>query len=199
MSIKEEIQHVKEELSTEEQFFEQAVKVERFYKRYKAQLIAGGVLIVAGVIAYAASEAMERGRVEAVNAAYVLLQKEPDNAEAAAVLNEKSPALYDARQLSQALQSSDLATLNALQYSTVPEVADVAAYQAASLETESNSSIKAYASRPDALLGDLARIDEAVTLFKTGKIKEAHQRLRMISEESEFHTLAQSLMHYGVQ
>ena len=46
MSLKDNIEMVKEELNSEEKFFERSVITERFVKKYKNAIIASVVVIV---------------------------------------------------------------------------------------------------------------------------------------------------------
>ena len=53
MSLKEELEMVKEELSSEEKFFEKAVITEKFVKKYKPDIYEKDYPIFDGLISYA--------------------------------------------------------------------------------------------------------------------------------------------------
>lgn len=198
VSLKENISMVKEELSTEEQFFEQAVKTERFVKKYKTPLLAAVavvVLAVAGTMAYDAYAASKR---TAANEAYLTLQQDPSNAQAQATLKADAPMLYSAWQMAAALKAGDVKALQALASSVSPEVADVSAYEAAAREKDA-AALDAYAYRQNAFYKDLALIDEAVLLMHEGKLEAAHQKLRSVNADSPVAPLAEALAHYGVK
>ena len=198
MSLKENISMVKEELSTEEQFFEQAVKTERFVKKYKKPLIAGVVAIALAVVGTVAFDAYTASKRDAANGAYLTLQNDPQNARAQETLKAYAPLLYDAWRMSEAVKTGDKATLQALAASGAAEIADVSAYEAAALE-KAAAALDGYANREDALYRDMALVDEAVLLMQSGKIDEARQRLKMIEENSPLAPLAAALAHYGVK
>jgi hypothetical protein len=198
VSLKENISMVKEELNAEEQFFEQAVKTERFIKKYKKPLIGVVGAIVLGVVVTMALDAYTASKRDAANAAYMTLQNDPLDAQAQQTLKADAPLLYDAWKMSQAIQNADTAALQALSKSAAPEVADVSAYEAAAL-AKAPASLGGYASRLDSIYRDMAIVDEAVLLIHAGKSKEARQRLRMIDAESPLAPLAEALSHYGIQ
>ena len=50
MSIKENVDYVKEELNSQEKFLESFVKGERFYKKYRTLIFASIAIIVIGAI-----------------------------------------------------------------------------------------------------------------------------------------------------
>lgn len=189
---------VKEELSTEEQFFEQAVKTERFVKKYKKLLIGVVALIVVAVIAAMAFDAYKGSKRSAANTAYMTLQNDPLNTAAQETLKADAPLLYDAWRMSRAIKSNDPAALQALTASASPIVADISAYEAAALE-KNQAAVDKYAYGQEAIYKEMALVDEAVLLIEAGKTAQAHQRLKMIDGESPLAPLAEALSHYGVQ
>jgi len=198
VSLKENISMVKEELNTEEQFFEQAVKTERFVKKYKKPLlaaVAATVLAVAGTAAYNAYGASKR---DAANAAYMTLQTDPANAAAQATLKADAPKLYAAWMMAEAIKNGDVKALQGLASSPAAEVADVSSYEAAALAKNAEA-LGSYSYRQGALYKEMALIDEAVLLMQSGKSDEAHRRLQMIGEQSPLAPLAEALSHYGVK
>jgi hypothetical protein len=50
MSLKDDVSRIKEELSTEEQFFTSFFKVEKFYNKYKIAIFATIIIVVAAII-----------------------------------------------------------------------------------------------------------------------------------------------------
>jgi len=189
---------VKQELNTEEQFFEQAVKTERFIKQYKKPLLAAVAAIVIAVIGTMVYDAYAASNRTAANEAYMTLQKDPQNAQAQQTLKANAPRLYEAWQLSKALNDGDTKALASLNGSASAEVADVSSYEAAA-RAKDTAALDAYAYRQNAFYKDLALIDEAVLLLKAGKTEEAHQRLKMVDTQSSVAPLAEALAHYGVK
>jgi len=90
LGIKENLQAVKEEISTEEQFLEGIIKTERFFKSKKRYFIGAVVAIVLGVGIYATQTMLEQSRLKSANEAYMLLLKDANNAQALSILKEKN-------------------------------------------------------------------------------------------------------------
>jgi hypothetical protein len=198
VSLKENISMVKEELSTEEQFFEQAVKTERFVKKYKKPLIAAVAAIAVAVVGTMAYDAFAASKRAEANAAYMTLQKDPQNQAAQQELKANAPLLFDAWTMAQAIKGGDVKTLQELTSSASAEVADISAYEAAAIAKNAKA-LGSYTYQQDAVYKDMALIDEAVLLLQSGKTAEAHRRLQMIDSESPLAPLAAALAHYGVQ
>ena len=198
MSLRENVEMVKEELNSEEKFFENAVKTEWFVKKYKTLLIGGIIVIVLAIGANIAYDAKVHSDVERANSALRLLNADGSNEKAQTELKSLNPDLFDAWQLSQALKNSDTEALASLKDSKAIAVGDIARYQNAVL----NKDIKAledYSMAPQAIYKDLALFELAVLLIREDRVDEAHAKLQSIAKESPLYRYAQPLMHYGVK
>ena len=197
MSLKENIEMVKDELNSEEQFFEKAVQTERFVKKYKKPLIT---LVAVAILAVGVSSAytlkMQNDK-DAANTALNVLMINPNDTKAKETLKSINPKLFDVWSLSQALKSKDKEALKFLESSKALVVADLAEYELAALESDKNR-LQSYAQKSDALYKDLALIEAAVLMMENGEKKEARAQLSMIDINSPVYELAQSLAHYGV-
>ena len=103
VSLKENIEMVKNELNSEEQFFEKAVQTERFVKKYKKPLIG---LITAAILAIGTGSAYDiytQNKIDQSNAAFNVLMADPDDQAAQEQLKTLNPKLYDVWALSKAL------------------------------------------------------------------------------------------------
>lgn len=197
MSLKENIEMVKNELNSEEQFFEKAVQTERFVKKYKKPLIG---LITAAILAIGTGSAYDiytQNKIDQSNAAFNVLMADPDDQTAQKQLKTLNPKLYDVWSLSKALKSKDQETLRTLQSSKALAVADLAAYELSAIEEDAEG-LESYAQKSGALLKDLALIEAAVLLMEKGDVKSAKEKLSMIDINSPLYESAQSLAHYGV-
>ena len=197
MSLKENLNAVKEELSAEEQFLESVIKAEGFWKKYKKIIIT---LVVVALLAIAAKLIMDylhHSAVVASNEAYEKLIKNPNDKDALNLLKEKNPRLYEAYQFSQALKSNDIKAIESLK-STLsdPYLKDLASYQIDSL---SQKGLDEYGAKESALLRDLAIYQSGYLLMKKGKIKRAKEKLNQVSKDSPLYGLAKNLSHYKVQ
>ncbi len=198
LSIKENIEVVKEQLNQEEKFFEQAVRTERFVKKYKTPLVvtvSAIIVIIAGLAIY---NVLEENKIEKANVAFNILSKNPTDQAAANDLKSLAPALYDAWTLSTGSKSKAIDVLEKLTNSQATAVADIAIYQLAALKKDAVA-LASYTYMQDAIYKDIAVIEEAVLLIESEKIDEAHQKLGTISEESPAYKISRLLLHYGVK
>ncbi len=198
MSLKENIEMVKNELNSEEKFFEKAVQTERFVKKYKKPLIG---VITAAILAIAAGTAYNittQNKIDQSNAALNVLMADANNQAAQEQLKTLNPKLFDVWSLSQALKSKDQEALRQLQSSKALVVADLAEYELSAIQ-EDEAGLQKYAQKSSALLKDLAVIETAVLLMDKGDKASAQAKLSMIDINSPVYQLAQSLAHYGVK
>lgn len=198
MSLKENIDMVKEELNQEEKLFETAVKTERFVKKYKMPLISVVVAVVVVLIGNSIYQANVSSSITASNEAYLTLLTSPEDTQAAKTLQDNNAALYDAWKLSTALKAKDEASLETLTSSSSDVVADLAKYELAAMQKDKKA-LNEYALKQDAILKDLAILNEAVLLMQEGKTEEAQARLKLIDEKSSLQKVVTLLQHYGVK
>lgn len=198
MSLQENIQAVKDGLNSEEKFFENAIRTERFVKKYQKPLIASVVAVVLGVSGYVGYGMYSQGQTVKANEALSALLLNPSDATALKTLGESSESLYDLYRLSKALKTSDVKTLGELKGSKSLEVADIAAYENVSLSSDMKG-LETYSKRQDGLYRELASISLAVTALQKGDATTAQQQLLAISQESPLYGVAQNLNHYGVK
>lgn len=198
MSLKENMEALKEELNSEEKFFESAVRTERFIKRYQKPLMAGVaalLLFAGGAIAY---QAYANSKIESSNAAFNTLQSNPTDAEALETLKNDNPKLYDLWLLSQAIGKNDTAALESLKHSDALGVADIAVYEAAAIKKDKGA-LEGYTKMQGALYKDLALIELAVMALQQGNVEEAHKKIALIPEDSPMYAVGRSLSHYGIK
>lgn len=198
MSIKENIQTLKDELSAEEKFIESAIRTERFVKKYQKPLMASVIsllLAVGGAIGY---QAYDQAKIENSNVALSALLLNPENKEALKNLEKENRSLYELYTLSKAIRSSDVKTLQSLVQAKSPEVADIATYETAVLMKDQKA-LENYAKKQDAIYQDMALIEMAVMLIQKGDTASAHSKLELIKEDSAMYSTAQTLSHFGVK
>lgn len=198
MSLKENMEALKEELNSEEKFFESAIRTERFVKRYQKPLIAlvaGSLLAVAGAIGY---QSYTNAKIESSNAAFNVLLTNPTDKTAEETLKNDNPELYDVWKLSRSVANSDVSALEGLKNSQAFGIGDIASYEAAVIKGDTGA-LEQYTKKQGALYKDMALIELAVTLIEKGDVKTAHQKIGQIDENSPLYQVAQALSHYGVK
>lgn len=94
LAVKENIDYIKNEISSQEQLLESAIKSERFFKRNKKSFIAAGIVIIIALAGYSISNALQEASKAEVNKAYNTLINHPDDSNAKQILISKNPSLY---------------------------------------------------------------------------------------------------------
>ena len=188
MDLKSGLNEVKQELSSDEKLLEQAFHLERFFKKYKKVLILIATLLVLAFIGYKINEYLVNSKLEKANSALLELEKNPKNKEALEQLKEANPKLYALYNYSVSANSEDKEGL-----SKVPRVdeflSDVAPYHISVLDRAPKDSI---------YYKNLALIQKAYLLIKSGKKSEAKNILMQIPKNSALAPVARLLEHYTI-
>jgi len=198
LSLKENMDMVKQELNSEEKFFEKAVITEKFIKKYKNLLISSVVIVIALVTANIAYDINSAKKITEANNALAKLQKDAKDTTASAELQALSPELYDVWRFSKAMVTKDLLILKKLQNSKALLISDLSKYELAQDE-QSVKALDSYALMQDAIFKDLALVQSAIILMNKNKVDEAREKLSSISSDSPLAKLSKALMHYGVK
>ena len=198
MSIKNDIDMVREKLNSEEKFFEKAVITEKFVKKYKKFLIGTLVTIIVVVAANIVYDINKEYEVKEVNKALIVLSEDAQNSEALHTIKSISADLYDAWIYSNAVAKKDMLSMKELTKSSSMMVADLASYEVAQ-DAKDAKLLDKYAAKKDAVYKDLALVQSAIIYMSKSDIQEAHKRLAQISPDSSLRNVANALMHYGVK
>jgi len=185
VSLKENIDYVKQEISTEESFMESFFKIEKFYKRYKTTIIIVVAIVLLGTIGYSTSNYITlQNKIEA-NKIFNQLLENPNNNEALAALKEKNPKLYNI-----ALFMQDSSTTNDMEY-----LKELSLYSQA-IKEENVDKLTSVTQSQDFLLKDFALFNKALILAQKKQFKEAKNSLQEIPLNSNLNVLVQMLEHY---
>jgi hypothetical protein len=195
LNLRDNISMVKEELNSEEKFFEKAVMTEKFLKKYKKVMIASAAVVALIIGANLIYDVNEKSKTTAANAALSKLQADATNVAALKELKELSPNLHDVWIYSQAVAKKDLEAIKGLKSSNALIVSDLAKYESAT----DAASLEDYASKQDAIFRDLALVQSAVMLLNENKVDEAKSKLLKVSKDSSLSKMVSALMHYGLK
>lgn len=192
MSMKENVDFVKQELSNEEKFLEGFVKIERFYKKNKKLILALLVLVVLAAIGYTVKQNIdEKNRLKA-NLAFDKILKNHDDKQALETLQQTNKKLYDvALYLKASHEGKDAKNIN------VPFLKQLAQYENA-LKNKNIPQLNTISMEKDFLLKEFAIFNKALLLANEGKYKEAKTALKLIPQTSKAYELATLLNHYLV-
>ena len=198
MSLKENISMVKEELNSEEKFFEKAVITEKFVKKYKNLMITTVVAIIIVIVANVVMDSNKTAAVEQANQTLATLEANPSDENAATSMKTLSPKLFDVWSYSQAVVNKDIEAMKKLQNSKAMLVSDLASYEVASQSGDS-SKLNEYSMKQGAIYKDLAVVQSAIILLNKNEIDKAHNELKKVSQDSSLSKIVLALLHYGVK
>lgn len=189
MSIKDDLQSVKKEINTEEQFLESFVKVERFFKKYKMLIIGVASLVVVGFVAINVSDYLKAENKKEANIAFNKVLENPNDEAAVAVLKEKNHKLYEISLYLQAQKANKVANVN------IEFLKELSSYQKA-LKEQNVEALNTVSMKNDFLLKEFALFNKALILSQNGKYKDAKETLRLIPQTSKVYELVKLLNHY---
>lgn len=191
MSIKENLQVVKEEISSDEKMLESVFRIEAFIKKYKFLFIA---LIVAGLgwIAWLyASDYLKEQKAIKSTALMEKIQSNIKDENAWNELKKENAPLYEMMRFSYAIKNNNTQELEQMKNSSNPFISSYSSYEVASL-TENFSSLK------DGDFSDLALLQEGYLLVSKKDYTQALSKLNGISNTSELKDFALRIGHYGI-
>lgn len=189
MSMKENIDFVKEELNSEEKFLEGFVKVERFYKKYKALIIGLISLLVIFAIAFNVKNYLDGENKIKANEAFSKVLKDSKDTKALEVLKDTNKNLYDLALFINAKKEDKAIDVN------VKYLKELSAYQKA-LTDKNTDQLNTLSMQNDFLLKEFAIFNKALILAQEGKYKEAKVALNLIPQTSKAYELSKLLRHY---
>lgn len=190
VSIKDDVNYVKRELSGDEKVLESAFKLESLYKKYKFHLwgVAAALILFFG--GQAMMDALHQGKLEKANEAFLALQNNSNDADALKVLKENNPALMELYTFSQAVQQQDVKALEALSSSSNSVISDTSGYTAAVLNKKPSDS---------KLYKEMALFQEAYLAITAGDIKKAQNKLELIGDRSSLAVITEFLKHSTIK
>ena len=189
MSIKENVDYVKTELSSEEKFLENFVKSERLFKKYKTLIFAFVTIVIVGIIGFFIKENIAQSNKFEANIAFNKVLENSNDTQALAVLKDKNPQLYDIAIFLQARKEAKSAQIN------VPLLKELSKYQTA-LADKNIAELDNLSMQNDFLLKEFEIFNKALLLTNEGKFNEAKTTLALIPQTSRAFELAKLLNHY---
>lgn len=189
MSIKENVDYVKTELSSEEKFLENFVKSERFFKKYKTLIFGIIAAVIIGFIVISVKNILDESNKIEANIAFKKVLENSNDTQALATLKNKNEKLYDVARYLQAQKEGKSIDIN------LPILKELSKYENA-LANKSISDLDNLSMQNDFLLKEFALFNKALFLTNEGKFDEAKTTLKLIPENSRAFELAKLLNHY---
>ena len=174
MSIKENVNYVKDELSSEEKFLENFVKGERFFRKYKTLIFAIVVLAIIVPIGYVIKKDLDESNKLEANAAFNKFLESNDE-KALATLKDKNEKLYEIALFLQARKDNKTVEIN------TPVLKELAKFQIA-MESKNTKELENLSMQNDFLLKEFAIFNKALLLTNEGKFEEAKTALKQIPQ-----------------
>lgn len=190
MSLKQNVNYIKEEINNDEKMLEGLIRIESWYKRYKIPLIILVALLVVGGVGYSLNNYYQEQQSQKNAQFYQKALMGDENAIAS--LKDSQSKLYDLYLFQKALKEQDAKTLKTLESSKDPMIAKLSKQQNASLDKnlqELNSSNST----------DLGYLEAAYLEIQKGNIKEAKSILAKIPNDSTIKEIANALEHLTIK
>ena len=189
MSMKENVDFVKEELNSEEKFLEGSVKVERFFKKFKALIIGIVAILIVAFIAFNVKNYNDEKNTIAANIAFDKVIADPSDKEALNTLKESNKKLYEVALYLQAKKEGEYPETN------ITYLKELTQYQKA-LSSSDVSALNTLSMQNDFLLKEFAIFNKALILVNEGKYEEAKVALNLIQKSSIPSELSSLLQHH---
>lgn len=189
MSTKDNIDYIKEELSSEEKFLEGFVKVERFYKKYKALIITILVAVIVFLVWNTILNYLNEQSKTAANNAFNKLLENPDDKEALETLKVKNKKLYEIVNYNQAKKEGKNVEIN------VEYLKELSLYEKA-LKESNLKAISSLSLNDKFLLKENAIFNKALLEAKEGKYEMAKETLTQIPQNSQIQNMVVLLKHF---
>jgi hypothetical protein len=189
MSIKENVDYVKEELNSQEKFLESFVKGERFYKKYRTLIFASIAVIVIGSIGFVIKKNVDESNKLEANLAFNKVLQNNNDKEALELLKNKNEKLYEVALFLQGKNENKAVNIN------IPVLKELAQYKVA-LSNKNIDELSNLSMQGDFLLKEFALFNKALLLSNEGKYEDAKTVLKLIPQTSKAFELANLLNHY---
>ncbi len=190
VSIKDDVNYVKKELSGDEKVLESAFKLETLYKKHKLKIWGIAIAIFLYFAGTTTMNAMHEAKLVKANEAFLTLQTNAEDVNALKVLKEENPALFELYSYATAVKKEDITTLEALSKSTNTVISDASGYTVGVLKKKPVDS---------KLYKELVLFEEAYLAIGAGDMQSARNKLELIDERSPLGVITRFLKHFTIK
>jgi tetratricopeptide (TPR) repeat protein len=187
MSLKENVSYIKQEISTQEQFFENFFKLEKFYRKYKLYVFGLIAIIIGFAVIIPINNYLNEQNLIKANEAYNRLLTNPKDKLSLSTLKETNQKL-----LNIALYQTSLDKTKA---NDIEFLKDIISFNKAVKQNDIQA-LNSLILKSDFVLKDFALFNKALILSTQGKYPQAKKALKSISDNSPITSLALMLKHY---
>ncbi|MBT3280632.1 MAG: hypothetical protein HOF69_05020 [Campylobacteraceae bacterium] len=187
MSLKENVDYIKNEIDTEEKFLEGFVKLERVFKKYKFLLISTVAVVLIAFIGNSVKNYLDNETKLKANAAYNTLQTNPNDTVALAILKDTNENLYNiVLFLNSKKETTNIDSL------FLKELSEYAV----AIEKSDMSKLNSLTMNQDFILKEYVIFNKALLETKNNEFEKAKKTLEAIGEDSTISKIVNSLRHY---
>jgi len=185
MSLKENINYIKEEVSAQESFMDKTFKLEQFYKKYKLIIFGTVSLAVIAFIGLSVSNYYDEQNKIKDNQAFNVLLENPNDKESLSYLETNNKKLYEiAVYMNDKSKNTNVEFLN-----------ELSAYSKA-IEKENIDELSTVTQKQTFLLKDFAIFNKALIQAQNGKYQDAKESIKLIPANSSVASLSSMLEHF---
>ena len=185
MSLKENVDFIKQEISAEESFMENFFKLEKFYKKYKLLLLGSLSIVVVATVGYYANSYFAQQSTLKANIAFNALLENPNDTKAQQILKKTNADLYN---ISKFIVNNETKT-------NLTYFKQLSQYTQALKQKDSNK-IANVIQQQDFLLKNFALINKAIIEIKSKDYQSAKETLKLIPAKSDVESLKSMLKHF---
>jgi hypothetical protein len=185
MSLKENINYIKEEVSAQENFMEKTFKLEQFYKKNKAIIFGAVSVVIIAFIGISVSNYQDEQNKIKDNQAFNKLLENYNDKEALKYLESNNKKLYDiAVYMNDKSKNTNAEFLN-----------ELSSYSKA-IEKSNIDDISNVTQKQTFLIKDFAILNKALIQAQNGKYQDAKESIKLISANSSVASLSSMLEHF---
>jgi len=189
MSLKENVEYIKNEISTEEKFFEGFFKLEKFWKKYKIIIIATVTAAFVGFVGLNINEYLQTQKAIKANTAFNILLENPNNKEAKVLLKAVNPKLLlIAQHINNNAQNKNNST-------DIEFINQIVKFNIA-IDKNDLEAINKVVLNPKFLLKEYALFQKALIQTLNKNYADAKETIKLIPENSSVSQLVNKLKHH---
>lgn len=186
MSLKENVDYIKEELSSEEKFLESSFKAEKFYKKYKYIIFTVAGLALAFFIISSITQYQNDKTKKEANIAYENIMENPEDTASLEQLKTLNTTLYEIAmyKIKDSKENLDVEFLK-----------DIQTYQKA-VSSDDLVALNTLIASQNFLLKDFASVNKALIHIKKQEYTKAKTAIKAIGDNSSVKQIVTMIEHF---